>query len=801
VYKITNIIIILFFASQSYGQVYQAYINAADKAYSSKDYRTAMSYYGDAIDLDDEVDTEVLRKYAQSAKSYHAFAKAKNAYIKLLNGDDESIKIEAQYQLADISFSLGEYEVAENYLNQFLESNNGTEEQKAAAQKSLENIKWVLANDTESLFDVEKLGDEVNTEFSEMSPVYVDDTLFYSSNNYFASNDVVKPESKIYTLVDGESDRSSSLLNSDDAHIGHYVSNLSRTSIYFTKCHYEFDAVKCKIFHMNSVGTISELPTNINAPNTHTTQPNIGIDPVTKNEVLYFVSDRSNGVGGLDIYYAPIKNGAYEGPYVLTEINTIGDDVSPFYSRVNNKLYFSTNGRKTFGGFDIYASSLNGSWSEPENLGSGLNSSFDDLYFSLNDDGEQGYFASNRISSQYIDAELEACCYDIYKADLNVTTSTIIAKIIDQETKLPINGAELYLSALPVIEEEVIYDAKRSEYQLDIRSDLDYDLKAEKPGYEIASYKLNKDSDEELIIYLASGKLTLKAHVVDEDDSNLNDYEYTITKTDEKDDNINLERKRVNDENGIKEVIAKNHDYLIMVDKDGYYPEEITLSHDQLLNGEELDIDIVLRKMTEAEKTKLTLDGYLPMPLFFDNDSPDQRTTSTETKQNYHQTYMKYIQRKDLFISENTQGLSGEKSLDAGYKIENFFATKVTAGDEFLDGFTEHLYKFLQQGSQAEIMLRGYASPRFASEYNDALTSRRVRSIENHFYHWRGGILMSYINSGQLKFTERPLGESQAPSSVSDALSDRLGSIYSVEASEERRVEILEIKSSNVTPY
>jgi hypothetical protein len=760
-----------------------------------------MLYYGDAIELDDEVDVTVLKKYAESAKSYQAFNKAKQAYVELLMSDDTALKTEAQFQLADISVSLGEYEAAEDYLNQFLASNQGSNQQNVIAQHQIENIKWVLSNDTENQFDIEKLGEEVNTEFSEMSPVFLNDTLFYSSNNYFSSNDEIKPESKIYTLVEEKSSLLSSLSEKADAHIGHYVSNASGTSIYFTKCQYEYDAVICNIYHKDKAGIITVLPQHINAPGAHTTQPNVGLDPKTGMEVLYFVSDRSNGVGGLDIYYAPINKGVYEGPYSLTEINTSADDVSPFYSKITNRLYFSTNGRKTFGGFDIYVSNFNESWSEPENVGSGLNSSYDDLYFSLNEDGQQGYFASNRVGSKYIDADLEACCYDIYKADLNVTTRTILAKVFDQETKLPIKGARLRLGALPMVEEELVYGEKLSEHQLDIRSDLQYDLTVDKLGYNSADYTLDIDSDSELLVYLAPDQLMFTGQVVDEDGVDLNNFNYSIRKKDTDKKSKNIEKKSVNDNKGIKELIAKNHDYIVMVEKAGFYPEEIMLTQDQLLNQEKINLDIVLRKMTEAEKTKLTLDAYLPMPLYFDNDAPDARTMSTQTNKNYHQTYLEYIQRESVFIAKNKAGLDNEEGMDAAYKIKNFFATKVTAADQLLDGFTEHLYRFLQQGSQAEIMLRGYASPRSASAYNDALTSRRVRSIENHFYHWRSGVLIPYINSGQLKLTERPLGESQAPSNVSDSLSDLLGSIYSVEASEERRVEILEIKSTNVTPY
>lgn len=796
--KFINIIIILSIATFANAQVYQAFIDAAEQAYDTKDYRSAVSYYGEAIDMEEEVDIALLQKYAESAFQYKAYKKAESAYLQLSSSDDATIQLEALSKLALINTTLGEYAEAKTFLETYFSKEDENTERKARANKCLADIEWALSFEDAGNYAVERLGDDVNTEYSEMSPSTIDGIVYYSSNNYFASNEVVKPRSKIYANKDGKTDLVSSDLNEGDYHVGHYAMNSDQSVIYFTRCKYELNEVKCKIYKQNlkADNAIEELPVHINTAGAHTSQPNIGVDAETGEEVLYFVSDRTGGKGGMDIYYAPIKNGAFKGPFALDAVNTQGDDVSPFYHSSTHQLYFSTDGRKTFGGYDIHSVYNGEQWGEVINLGPSINSSYNEAYFTLSDDGKEGLFSSNRVGSEYIDSELEACCYDIYRAQLEISTETLLAKLFDAETKRPLQGVELVLSALPVAEDKVFYDNAAVDYKMEIRRDLTYSLFAEKAGYEPHEIKIKGDnSTAETEILMSPIALQLNGFVLSEDKEKLSDYTYTITPEDE------ASRKSVNIGNGkrISDKISKHQDYTIKVEKEGYYPETLVLKQEDLLKEEILDLDIVLKKIPAAVLTKLTLDGYLPMPLFFDNDEPDQNTVSTTTTKNYHQTYLSYFQRRDEYVTQNTAGLDQERKLDVESSVLQFFDNKVKFGDTALEGFTEHLLRFLQQGSQAEIMLRGYASPRSQSSYNDALTSRRVRSVENHFYQWRGGALVPYINSGQLKLTERPLGESQAPPSVSDEISDIKASIYSVDASYERRVEILEITSSNVS--
>ena len=189
-----------------------------------------------------------------------------------------------------------------------------------------------------------------------------------------------------------------------------------------------------------------------------------------------------------------------------------------------------------------------------------------------------------------------------------------------------------------------------------------------------------------------------------------------------------------------------------------------------------------------------SLEDLLPIRLFFDNDEPDKRTMATTTDKAYLDTYRDYVRREQEFIRHYTAGMSDVKARQATGKISDFFDYDVRNGGELLDQFTELLWRALRNDKQVEIQVRGYTSPRAQSAYNQALAKRRIASVVNHFARYRNGVLKSYLQTGRLRITELPLGETTAPAEVSDDLADRRRSIYSVEASLERRVEIVRIK-------
>ena len=183
-----------------------------------------------------------------------------------------------------------------------------------------------------------------------------------------------------------------------------------------------------------------------------------------------------------------------------------------------------------------------------------------------------------------------------------------------------------------------------------------------------------------------------------------------------------------------------------------------------------------------------TLEDFLPLTLFYDNDQPDPRTRRAVTKRTYEDTYFDYLRREDEYYEEYAENQSEQDAL------AQFFEDEVAEGYERLELFSTILLEQLEAGQQVEIFLKGYTSPRAQGDYNLLLGKRRVSAVRNHFENWRTGTLVEYLDSGQLIISEVSFGETKAAASAQDERAGERLSIYSPEAARERRVEIVEIK-------
>lgn len=114
---------------------------------------------------------------------------------------------------------------------------------------------------------------------------------------------------------------------------------------------------------------------------------------------LYFVSDMPGGYGDTDVYVAHIfSNGLLGTPQNLgPKINTAGREMFPFVK--DSLLYFSSDGHYGLGGLDVFESKIikeREEYSEPQNIGKPVNSSFDDFGFIIDKERKFGYFSSSR---------------------------------------------------------------------------------------------------------------------------------------------------------------------------------------------------------------------------------------------------------------------------------------------------------------------------------------------------------------------------------------------------------------------
>lgn len=252
---------------------------------------------------------------------------------------------------------------------------------------------------------IENMGDMINSEFSEHSPVISanDSVLIYTARRpeclgakpeiYFYDEDIYVshkvdgqwgPGENIGKPVNAAGHDATISLTADGQTL--YIYRHKKAGgLYVTK----FDDVEQKWREPSTV----ERPLNSKFYEASICQS-------ADSSVMFFTSDRPGGFGGRDIYM--VKK---EGKTKWTEpinlgatVNTAFDEDAPYFHPDGKTLYYSSNGPGSMGGFDIFVTEFadqdKTAWLEPLNMGSPVNTPDDDIYFVLALDGKSGYYAS-----------------------------------------------------------------------------------------------------------------------------------------------------------------------------------------------------------------------------------------------------------------------------------------------------------------------------------------------------------------------------------------------------------------------
>jgi peptidoglycan-associated lipoprotein len=187
-----------------------------------------------------------------------------------------------------------------------------------------------------------------------------------------------------------------------DANEGTAVMNAQANRLYFTRCAESSEDGSgfrgCQIYVSKRTGMSFGEPEHVNLGGDSTDvngQPAISEDELT----LIFASERKGGKGGKDLWYATreTKSGEFSRPINLgMAINTEGDEYFPFLKN-DTTLYFASNGHPGLGGLDIFvATKKDGKFTDPQNIGSPMNTNYDDFGIIFIPGKEEGYFSSNR---------------------------------------------------------------------------------------------------------------------------------------------------------------------------------------------------------------------------------------------------------------------------------------------------------------------------------------------------------------------------------------------------------------------
>lgn len=510
---LTTILLISFF-TLGQAQTMQAWIEEGEKAFEEGDYygaykcyEIALKYKAARVEKYDSTRAAMLYNYAQAARMAQIFSRADSVYQEVLKSPNAVHFPLTNYWLGVVKHTRGRYQSASEFYQSFLnQSNQVNEDYTESAERGFENALWALSvvDDREDI-PVRNIGTSVNSKHSDYATAFKGDTMYYSSYRFLDKKDSLNPPRYYMRIMEsvmlGDETLEKGMelpayVNRPGRHVAHTAFNGDYSQVYFTICDYlKKDTIQCKLFRGDVAANGSwenAIELNVNAKNYTTTHPSVGFDYDKNQEVLYFASDRKGGEGKLDIWYSYIdpSSSNLTKPVNLKGINTSDDDATPSFHTETQTLYFSTTGYQTLGGFDNYKSrKRDGRWGTPEHLGIPINSSYNDMYYTLvnEPDGKAAYFSSNRpdTSAIFWDSSKEYCCNDIYKVKLPMID--LLATTYNLKDSTDLVGAKVVLYEIGLNGEEIPIDSltntSTNSFPFSLERGKKYRVKATKDGF------------------------------------------------------------------------------------------------------------------------------------------------------------------------------------------------------------------------------------------------------------------------------------------------------------------------------
>lgn len=262
----------------------------------------------------------------------------------------------------------------------------------------------------ESYAFINNFGQDVNTEFDEL---HIHQSPNYSNKYYFSSNrngSILKEYPK-----DGLSNNYSF----DMYQIEEDTKGWTNANPISQKSNTSLDEILLDFNDRGDVIVYLQGPNRFqgylkadtaNIENQKTNDLSLPIKPENGDSYVHFYNDstvlysslQEGGFGGYDIYLLSYRNGRWMKPINLgPQINGPFDEISPFISHDGLSLYYSSNRIQSMGGYDVYMCSYDKrakKWQGNRNLCSPINSSGDDIFFSLDKNGLKGFLSSDRKS-------------------------------------------------------------------------------------------------------------------------------------------------------------------------------------------------------------------------------------------------------------------------------------------------------------------------------------------------------------------------------------------------------------------
>ena len=352
--------------------------------------------------------TKINNQFSEAIPYFEKAKEHVSLNFDVFSANEKNAPIELYYYLATCYHKKFELEKAKEFYSKFISLAKEKSELKELSKLKLVQCEYASTqNEMNALIKIKNMGNTINSEFPEYTPVISLDgtSLYFTARKKWKKNEQTtdpstnlpfediyvsymnidsiwsKPEKLSFCLPNRN--EASVSISSDERQLYLYQDTTGNGDIYSTE-------INSKRKNKIDIVAINGLNTKFWETHCYFSQD--------KN-LLFFSSDRPGGFGGRDLYFMrKTSSNEWTKPENMgPNINSKYDEDAPFLSADNKTLYYASNGPKSMGGFDILTSeNENGNWSVSKNMGTPVNSSNDEIYYTSTYDGSRGFFTSDR---------------------------------------------------------------------------------------------------------------------------------------------------------------------------------------------------------------------------------------------------------------------------------------------------------------------------------------------------------------------------------------------------------------------
>lgn len=582
----------------------------------------------------------------------------------------------------------------------------------------------------------ENLGDSINSKYQEYAPVISLDEkhiMFTSRRPETTGNkisedgdyyeDIYASELKIGSLFESKANRKKAsgffnlvtdfeytkakrlpeIINSKTHDAGIQLSNDGK-KLYFYR--------DSDVWLTEQLGdTAWSTPFKLSAVNSDSYEPSVFITLDEKS--MFITSEREGGFGKMDIYVSEKDStGNWSALQNLgPNINTDNDEDISYVSPEKDVIYFSSKGHSSMGGYDIFKSiKQEGEWSSPVNMGSPVNTPYNDAFFIMTPKYNRGYYASERPEGKG--------GMDLYRltfADERNPLAELAGLVLQGDSLVPANSR----IEMKEVETEIssIQNSKEltGEYLLLVEHGKKYEMYVETEGF--VPYKKEFTIPEQVQYY----QLYQEIHHIYLRDSEGNIIGQQI-----------ITHNAFNDiENAVRNDTLRQY-----FSKDNYSKfvrDSANSSVERFVDVKFYITEDSLMTLLEKDKNlKFIFPDYADISFLYKNDAEFRYALNSYVQGK--KIDIQYLKEKSILLNEIE---SQEELTDSISKLTSPFDKAIVVLFDY-DQTTikknakrelDLLYNFMKQYPQIKFQIKGYTDSRGTDVYNQKLSQKRARGV------------------------------------------------------------------------